>query len=166
MSGQSIYDNRPWIFFPSADNWETLIVCFLFELFFSGNLWDTNFPFNKFNQGMCDNEFIHLRPERNGYQFHEFADVFKLFFMYGNCCILIQISHTFVPLDPIYNKSSLFLVMVWHQTENEPLPEPMLTKMFWNTYGTLGHNMLKLYEILWPHCLPGKVNLFKNDISR
>ena len=40
----------------------------------------------------------------------------------------MRISLKFVPKSPVDNKSALVQVMAWHQTDNKPLPEPMLTQ--------------------------------------
>ena len=48
-------------------------------------------------------------------------------FMKVICCILIAILLKFVPDGPIDNKAALIQVTAWHQTNNKPIPEPMLT---------------------------------------
>ena len=50
-------------------------------------------------------------------------------FLKENFCILIKITLKFVPEDPIDNEPALILVMAWHKTGHNPLPEPMLTKI-------------------------------------
>ena len=61
---------------------------------------------------------------------------FKCIFLNENDRILIQISLKFVPLGPIYNKSSLVQVMAWHHPGDRPLSEQMmiiLLKHIWIT---------------------------------
>ena len=43
--------------------------------------------------------------------------------------IPIQISLKFVPRNPNDNIPALVQVMAWHQTGDEPLPEPMLSQL-------------------------------------
>ena len=47
--------------------------------------------------------------------------------MYKMFRYLIKISLDFVPKGPIDNNPALFSIMVWSQTGNKPLSEPMLT---------------------------------------
>ena len=64
-----------------------------------------------------------LGPRHHG---RHFADsIFKLIFLYENCCILIQISLKFVPKGQIYNKPALFQIIVWLETGNMPFSEQM-----------------------------------------
>ena len=46
----------------------------------------------------------------------------------ANFCILIRFSLKFVPKGPVDNMSSLVQVMVWRQTGNKKLSEPMLAE--------------------------------------
>ena len=55
-------------------------------------------------------------------------NIFKCIFLNENDRIVIQISLKFVPRSPINNKSALVQVMAWHQTGNNPLPEPLMTQ--------------------------------------
>ena len=48
----------------------------------------------------------------------------------------MQISLEFVPIN---NKSALFQIMTWHQTDEKPLSEPKIAK-FTNTYMSLGQD--------------------------
>ena len=64
-------------------------------------------------------------PEQNGHHFTD--DIFKYIFIDEECHILIRISLKFVPKCSIDNKSALVQAMAWCQTDNKPLPEPMLT---------------------------------------
>ena len=48
--------------------------------------------------------------------------------MNEKCSILIRISLKYVPKGPIDNKPAWVQVMVWRQTGDMPLPEPMLTQ--------------------------------------
>ena len=52
---------------------------------------------------------------------------FKCIFLNENDRIPIRISLKFVPLSPIYNKSTLVQVMARCRTGDKPLSEPMLT---------------------------------------
>ena len=56
-------------------------------------------------------------------------DIFKSIFMNEKFCISIQKSLKFVPKGTVDNKSALVQVMVWCQTDNNPLPEPMFTQL-------------------------------------
>ena len=67
-----------------------------------------------------------MRLRKNG---GSVADIFKYMFLKANCCILIQISQKFVPVDPICNKSALVQVMAWHGEGDKPLPELLLTNI-------------------------------------
>ena len=60
-------------------------------------------------------------------------NIFRCIFLNENDRIPIQISLIFFPMSLINNKPKLVQVMVWHQTGNKPLPEPMLTQVI-NTY--------------------------------
>ena len=42
--------------------------------------------------------------------------------------IPIRSSQKFVPRSPIDNKPAMVQVMAWRQTDDKPLPEPMLTQ--------------------------------------
>ena len=55
-------------------------------------------------------------------------NIFKCIFLNENDRIVIQISLKFVPRSSINNKSALVQVMAWHQTGNNPLPEPLMTQ--------------------------------------
>ena len=68
----------------------------------------------------------------------------------------------FFPMSLINNKPKLVQVMVWHQTGNKPLPEPMLTQVI-NTYmwhqGKMNHQVIVVW---WGHIVPQNlVNIFK-----
>ena len=52
--------------------------------------------------------------------------IFKHIFLNENFRISIKISLKFVPKGSIDNKSALVQVMVWRQTGDKPLPEPMM----------------------------------------
>ena len=56
-------------------------------------------------------------------------NIFKWIFMNKKFRILIQISLQFVPKCAIDNKSALVKVMIWCQTGEKPLTEPMLTQL-------------------------------------
>ena len=62
--------------------------------------------------------------------------MFKCIFCNEKHSILIQIWLTFVPNDPIDDKSSLIQVMAWHYSGTKPLSEPMMTHF---TYTYMGH---------------------------
>ena len=64
----------------------------------------------------------HLPPGQNGRHFSD--DIFKCIFMNETFCILIRISLTFVPKDPINNIPALVLIMAWHQSGDKRLSEP------------------------------------------
>ena len=51
---------------------------------------------------------------------------FKLIFLSENCSILIQVWLKFVPQDKINNEPGLVQIMVWRQSGNKPLSEPMM----------------------------------------
>ena len=71
-----------------------------------------------------------LRPEQNRWYF---ADSFFneiIFIFNGNYCILIQISLSFVPECPIYNKSSLVQVMAWCCMGDRLSPESMVVHIY------------------------------------
>ena len=55
-------------------------------------------------------------------------DIFKCIFLIEKDRILIQISLKFVTRSPIDNKPALVQVMAWCQTDDKPLPEPILTQ--------------------------------------
>ena len=54
--------------------------------------------------------------------------IFIWIFLFGNYCILIQMSLKFVPNAPTANKSVLVLAMAWRLSGNKPLAEPMVTQ--------------------------------------
>ena len=56
------------------------------------------------------------------------ADNFNCIFLNEKDRIPIQISLKFVPKSPIDNKPALAGVMAWHQADDKPLPQPMLTQ--------------------------------------
>ena len=67
-----------------------------------------------------------MKAEQNGRQFVD--DVFKCIFLSENTWILISISQKCVPRGHwIDNKSSWIQVIAWHQTDDKPLPEPIMT---------------------------------------
>ena len=53
-------------------------------------------------------------------------NIFKCIFFNEKDKIPIQISLKLIPRGPIDNKPALIRVMVWHQTGDKPLPEPMM----------------------------------------
>ena len=55
-------------------------------------------------------------------------NIFKCIFWHEKNKIPIQISLKLVPRGPIDNKPALVQVMVWRQTGDKPLPEPMMTQ--------------------------------------
>ena len=68
------------------------------------------------------------------YNGRHFADgIFKVNFLYENCCILIQISLKFV----LNNKPALFQIVASCQICNKPLSEPVMV------YVSLGLDQLK-----------------------
>ena len=74
---------------------------------------------NKYGTG-CHNS---MRLRQYG---HNFADnISKFIFVYGNWCILIQISLKVVPMSLIYNQTALFKIMAWRRAGNKSLSEPM-----------------------------------------
>ena len=60
-------------------------------------------------------------------------DICKCIFLNAKDKILIQMSLKLVPRGPIDNKSSLVQVIVWRQTGEKPLPEPVMAQ-FTDTY--------------------------------
>ena len=71
---------------------------------------------------------------QNGRYFAE--NSFQHIFMDEKFYILTRISPRFVSKGPIYNDSALVQAIIWHQTGDKPLPEPMLTQ-FMDAY--MGH---------------------------
>ena len=61
-------------------------------------------------------EFNSFPPGQNGCHFTD--DIFKRIFTNQKFCILIKISRKFVPKGPIDNKSALYQVMAWRQTDS------------------------------------------------
>ena len=59
---------------------------------------------------------------------HFVDDNFKCILLNERFYILFQISMKFFPEGPIDNKSSLVQVKVWHQINDKPLLEPMMTR--------------------------------------
>ena len=57
-------------------------------------------------------------------------DIFKCIFLNENDIhvIPIQISLKFVPRSPIANKATLVQEMVWRQTDDKPLSEPIMNR--------------------------------------
>ena len=74
--------------------------------------WATSVPLNT------------LRPRRNGC--HLTDNIFKYIFFNENVWVPMKISLKFVPKGPINDKSTLIQIMVWHQTGDKPLFEPMM----------------------------------------
>ena len=66
-------------------------------------------------------------PGQNGHHFTD--DIFRCIFMNEKFGILIQIALKFVPKGPFDNKAALVQVMAWCRIGNEPLSEPMLTRL-------------------------------------
>ena len=64
-----------------------------------------------------------LRPKQNG---HRFADIFKCILFNGKFCILIQISHKYIPNIPFDNKPALVQITAWHLFGAKPLSEQMM----------------------------------------
>ena len=83
---------------------------------------------------MCLNK---LRIGQNGCQFAD--DISKCIFFNENCFILIKISLKFAPKGLIDNKSALVQVMALCQTGTKPLPEPMLTRLHYTIWKSVGH---------------------------
>ena len=54
-------------------------------------------------------------------------DILKCILLNENVWISLKIPLKFVPKDPLNNIPALVQVMVWRQTSDKPLPEPMLT---------------------------------------
>ena len=66
------------------------------------------------------------RSRQNGGHFVDAS--FRCIFLNENDCILIEFLLKFIAKGPIDNTSELVEVMAWHQTGNQPLPQPMMTK--------------------------------------
>ena len=81
-------------------------------------------------------------PGQNGRHFTD--DIFRCILPNENFCILFWISLKTVPKSPIDNKSALGQIMVWHQTGDKPLAEPMLRQVYWPRpiYAALGGDEL------------------------
>ena len=71
-------------------------------------------------------------------KWHFTDNISKCIFMNENFCILIWISLRFVPKGLIDNNSALIQVMVWWQTVDKPLPDPV----HWRRYAALGGDEL------------------------
>ena len=56
-------------------------------------------------------------------------DIFKCILLYENDNIPIQLLLKLVPRSPLGNELILDQVMVWRQTDDKPLPEPMMTQI-------------------------------------
>ena len=67
--------------------------------------------------------FNTLRSRQNSRRFTD--DNFKTIFLNENF-ILIQISLKYVSGGPVYNKPALVQIMVWHQSGDKSLSEPMM----------------------------------------
>ena len=81
-----------------------------------------------------------LRPGQNG---RHFENIFKRIFLYGNCCILIQISAS----GPIDTKLTLVYLTVRWRTGDKPLSDPMMT-YFADAYGvTWALNELNVWNL-------------------
>ena len=67
-----------------------------------------------------------LTPWTSGQNGGHFAvDIFRIIFLYENCCILIKKnSPMFVPGNPADNKTALVQIMDWGQTGDKLLSEP------------------------------------------
>ena len=59
-----------------------------------------------------------LRPKENGWHFANY--IFKLIFLYGSCCIWINVSLKVVLKDAISYKLALVQIMAWSRTRNKP----------------------------------------------
>ena len=68
-----------------------------------------------------------LRQRQNGCQFPD--DIFKCIFLNENVWILIRISLKYIPKGQINNIPALFQIMVWRQTGDKPLVEPMMISL-------------------------------------
>ena len=79
---------------------------------------------------------IILRPIQNGH--HLANDILKCIFLYGNVCVLIELSMEFILSGPISNKPILVQVKAWHQTGSKPLHGPMLTPVHTYLYKSPG----------------------------
>ena len=93
-----------------------------------------------------DNVYIHpwsintLRPRQNGRHFPD--DIFRCIFMNENACISNTSWLKFVPRDPIDNNTALVQIMAWRRTGDKPLSEPIMAKVNWRIYASLGLNEL------------------------
>ena len=63
--------------------------------------------------------------------------IFKWISMNDNFWILDKISLKYVPLGQIDNMGALVQIMVWHQSDDKPLSEPM---MVWFTDAYMRHS--------------------------
>ena len=84
-----------------------------------------------------------VSSEKNGQQFSD--KIFKCILLNANSCMLIEISLKFVSEGPIDVKSALVETMVCNWTGAKPLPEPMMTTMF---YGITGPQRVKT-QMMW-----------------
>ena len=101
-------------------------------------VWKIEAYFWQVRGGMGGRPLNTLPTRQNGRLFAD--DSLELIFLYQNCCILLQISLTFVPKGSIDNKPALVQIMAWRQTANNPLSEPK------QVYSSL----LMLICISWP----------------
>ena len=53
-------------------------------------------------------------------------DIFRIFVLYENCCVLIPHSLKFVPNDPINNNPALQQIKVWRRTIDKSVSKPMM----------------------------------------
>ena len=72
---------------------------------------------------------------------------FHIIFLHENDKIPIRISLKIVLKSPIDNKPELVQVMAWLWTGEMPLPEPMMTKVYWRIYAALGGDELSLEQM-------------------
>ena len=71
--------------------------------------------------------FNTLRPRQDGRHFPD--DIFKSIVLNENVKILIKISLTFIPKDPINNLPALVYVMAWRRPGDKPLSEPIMVNL-------------------------------------
>ena len=70
-----------------------------------------------------------------------------LIFLYGNCCVLVQISVKYVPRGPINNKPWLVQIMAWRQRGDKPLSEPIMAS-FTDAYGSVPGAVWQLWWVV------------------
>ena len=109
-----------------------------------------------YRQIFCMGYYINSSPPgQNGSHFTH--DLFKCIFLNEKCCILSQLSLTFVPKGPVDNKRALVQVMAWRRIGDKPLSVPRLPSLLTHICGTRGR-WVKIHNIVAAYGLgPGRI---------